>query len=555
MQITLKKSRQKFNLGQNEFVAAGGEGKVYRSGSTAFKIYHDVSKMIPIGKIDALTNIPYKNVLCPRDICVENYHDIGFSMDYISDRIYLCWMYNEGWKQKNNIDIKTLIKLINIMRDTTIALHKHSCVVGDYNELQFLVNKNFDNVYFCDTDSYQISGYPCTAIMDTVRDRTVKFGQFSDKTDWFGFAIVTIQLFLGIHPYQGNHPDFSRREVKELKLMDLNYSIFNKKVTLPKHAKNLSNIPSSIRSWYEAVLEQKDRSIPPEVNDNIQVTAQSSYVIQNNNSFNISEVISLSENIIDAKVINGKIYCFTKTVIYEHKDKLFHTYINHKYDIIKFEYLPVIIEITPHILGIRELYSSVQEYSTKIEYTDYFIFDNMIYTVLDDKIIVHIPGILWSKKLIGNVFSNYQVFTNMIVQNVLGVPWLIIPNKDSIQQIAIKELTNHRIIDANYNIGGSLKIAIIISEYKSKYYRNTIIFKDGYKLTQEQSSPNDSSNFCVLNKSVAAAIIEDERLDLILDSGIKSVKDPPFDNTKKLFTDGVRVLMINANKILHISMR
>jgi hypothetical protein len=555
MQITLKKSRQKFNLGQNEFVAAGGEGKVYRSGSTAFKIYHDVSKMIPISKIDALADIPYKNVLCPRDICIENYKEIGFSMDYISDRIYLCWMYNEGWKQKNNIDNKLLIKLINIMRETTIALHKHACVIGDYNELQFLVNKTFDNVYFCDTDSYQVAGYPCTAIMDTVRDRTVPFGTFSTSTDWFSFAIVTIQLFLGIHPYQGNHPDFSRRDTKALKLMDLGYSIFNKKVTLPKHAKNLFNIPSNIRSWYEAVLEQKDRSIPPEVTETFQQTLQPYSVIQGTNNFTVTEVLSLPENIIDAKVCNGKIYCFTKTAIYEGSIKLINIIKNHKYDIIyTIGQLPTILDITSNII-VQELYSQTQSKSFKIDCLNHFVFNNFIYTINNDKIIVHIPGILWSKKFVGNVFSNYQIFENMIVQNVLGVPWIITPNNESIKQTAIKELTNHRIIDAKYDIGGSLKLCIIISEYKSKYYRNTIILTDTYKFTQEQSSPNDSSNFCVINKSVAAVIIEDERLDLVLENGIKTLKDPPFDNTNKLFTDGVRVLLINNNKILHISTR
>jgi hypothetical protein len=56
-----------------------------------------------------------------------------------------------------------------------------------------------------------------------------------------------------------------------------------------------------------------------------------------------------------------------------------------------------------------------------------------------------------------------------------------------------------------------------------------------------------------LDKSVAAVIIGDERLDLVMEHGTKEIKDPPIDISMQLFTDGARVLVVNGNKILHIS--
>jgi hypothetical protein len=124
--------------------------------------------------------------------------------------------------------------------------------------------------------------------------------------------------------------------------------------------------------------------------------------------------------------------------------------------------------------------------------------------------------------------------------------------------IQINELSGHRILDAKYDEGGDLRICIVISEFKSNYYRSSIIFKKGdpskgYSFKTDKTDANDTANFTVLDKSVAAVIIGDERLDLLLEHGTKEVADPPFDSSMQLFTDGVRVLVINGSKILHIS--
>lgn len=561
MKITLTTSGQSFDLSQGDYVAGGGEGKIYRKGSTAFKIYHDPAKMIPLGKIQALCALTPKNVLAPRDICESNRKKVGFTMKYIADRIYLCWMFNKMWKQKNNIDIGLLNFLINKMRETTIILHQEGCVVGDYNELQFLVDKKFSDVYFCDANSYQIKGYPCTAIMDTVRDRTVPFGSFSEKTDWFGFAIVTSQLFTGIHPYQGNHPNFSRREIKELILMDKGLSIFNKNVTLPRQAEPLNTIPKSLRGWYEAVLEKKERTIPPTANDLVSVIIQPRTIVQGTDSFMVKEIISLPEPIINAQVINGIIYCITKKAIY--KDNKVLAYItNAEYAVIinKGSIEPLIVkrygtELTVNDKG-NELIS--------LHPDDYFIHLGKLYTISNGKVILNTAeklGVLTiiSPKVMANIFeSSYKVYQGVVVQDIVGIPWIVVPAENVCHNIQISELTGHRVLDAKYDEGGDLRMCIIISEFKSKYYKSLIIFKkggpsNGYDIKSTDTINSDIANFTILNKSVAACIVGDERLDLITQHGTKEIQDPPFDSSMQLFTDGVRVLVINGSKILHIS--
>ena len=67
----------------------------------------------------------------------------------------------------------------------------------------FLIDRDMQHVLFIDVDSYQTAGFPATAIMDSIRDR--HSSTYSAGTDWFSFAILAFQMFVGVHPYRGKH--------------------------------------------------------------------------------------------------------------------------------------------------------------------------------------------------------------------------------------------------------------------------------------------------------------------------------------------------------------
>ena len=50
----------KHTLTDKHFIASGGEGSVFKKNGKAFKIYNDISKMIPVGKIQELS----QNLFC-----------------------------------------------------------------------------------------------------------------------------------------------------------------------------------------------------------------------------------------------------------------------------------------------------------------------------------------------------------------------------------------------------------------------------------------------------------------------------------------------------------
>ena len=162
-----------------------------------------------------------------------------------------------SFKNRNNLTIKNIADIVNNMRDTLIKIHEKNMIVGDYNEMNFLIDTKFEKVFHIDTDSWQTKSYKCNAIMHSIRDRLLPLGVFKESSDWFSWSIITFQLYAGLHPYKGKHPtyDFEQR-------MDKNISVFNKDVKIPKMV-DLNIIPKNHLDYYKNVFINKDRSIPP----------------------------------------------------------------------------------------------------------------------------------------------------------------------------------------------------------------------------------------------------------------------------------------------------
>ncbi len=213
--IRIQIGTEVITLTDNEYLAQGGEGVVYCKGNIAYKIYHDSDKMIPEQKIYELQALQISNVLAPIDI-IYNYNTkqaIGFTMPYITSTEYLSRLFVKSFKKQHSINPKMVISLVRKMQETLHEIHQKGIVVGDYNEMNFLVDNKFENIFHIDVDSYQTENYPSTAIMDSVRDRQVPIGTFNKETDWFSWAIVTFQLYTGIHPFKGRHPKYKNNDI------------------------------------------------------------------------------------------------------------------------------------------------------------------------------------------------------------------------------------------------------------------------------------------------------------------------------------------------------
>lgn len=248
-------------LEERDFVAEGGEGRVYGKGDRIFKLYADPARTIPRAKVDELAVLDHPAILRPLDMLFDKSGTpVGFTMQWQRNTVPLCKLFTNDFRNRNNLGNAETAELVENMASIFVLIHSKGCLVVDANEMNFLVDgTRLVSPYFIDVDSYQTPRFPATAIMDSIRDYSAT--AFSEMSDWFAFAIVATQLFIGIHPYKGTHQAYGKGELK--RRMQDNVSVFNRDVRLPGAVRDFTVIPHAYREWLERVLERGERLAPP----------------------------------------------------------------------------------------------------------------------------------------------------------------------------------------------------------------------------------------------------------------------------------------------------
>ena len=81
----------KIRLDQGDFVAQGGEGSVYAKGNSAYKVYADPQKMIPLAKIQELASLSHPNIIRPLEVLRDKSNQaVGYTMQRVQNAEPLC---------------------------------------------------------------------------------------------------------------------------------------------------------------------------------------------------------------------------------------------------------------------------------------------------------------------------------------------------------------------------------------------------------------------------------------------------------------------------------
>lgn len=546
----------KLTLTNKNYLAEGGEAKIYVVNNRAIKIYHDALKAIPEAKIQELSLIKDKNVLKPLSVVYDSYNkNVGFMMDFVTDGVPLCKLFTKTFKTNQNISEKDIIDLVKNIQLTVQNIHNDKCVIADLNELNILVKDSFKNPIFIDVDSYQTANFPATAIMDSVRDRIVPFGTFNENTDWFAFAVLAFQLYIGIHPYKGKHPNYKPSEWQ--KRMDDGVSVFNRDVTLPDVCNKFSVIPKRHLDWFQNVFVKNERSVPPIADSLVPMAVPSQIVfIKGGDGFDVEKVLEASDTIIDVIDIMGIKYVQTKSGIYSNGKKIVE--LNKKTIIGSTLDMDVMIcEIEGQNVYIRSNRSSEKHH---IKAKDVMYRNKCIYSIYDDKLIESglktLPNgkVICDMRTCASVSSlTAKIFDGVVYQDLLGKSVLTIPYSQGLcVNVMIPELDKHRIID----IKMIDNFCVINAERKNIYHRFVLIF-DGnytkYSIRKIEAIDYDAINFTVL-KGICALLNTDGELELFKEAlKVKAVSNAPFDSSMKLVTLNDKVHFINGKFLYKVS--
>lgn len=541
------------NLTNRDFLSQGGEGSVYAQGNRAYKIYTDPAKMIPLGKIQELVGITDNKVIKPEQ-AVYNSHNkpVGYTMQFVRKTTALCQLFTRSFKEQHKIDVSDVVELVKGMRQTIDHIHQQNILIVDLNEMNFLVDRKFSEVYFIDVDSYQTPSYPATALMESVRDRHSPPGVFNKGTDWLAFAIVTFQLFIGIHPYKGKHPKYKGFDDR----MSRNLSVFSSDVTIPKNCYSFDIIPRNLRAWYEKVFQDTLRIPPPlDLDASVPILVQVQ-VISGSDNFEVKEMASYAgEKILYYLNVHGAECIVTDKKVYAHGVG------------IDYNEIPAVGVYggIPHMVWLEDEKVKIKELLTRKEIPNTLSADSLM--TCEGRVYLKSDGsvlelfINSNNAMIAEVASILpkatKLYPGVAVQNMLGL-WVIntFGESGASPQHRLVDLKNYKIVDAKYDSG----ILMIIGTKKGQYDRFIYLITDSsIKFVRKVEDITFTGlNFVVLDTGVCVMINEQEAVEAFsrkYPDKVKIIDDDTISGSMRLFKKGGKVIFGKGEKLCVLKMK
>lgn len=544
---------KKVRLTQAEFKAQGGEGAVYVSGGTAYKIYADPAKMIPPAKIRELSALDAPDIVRPQDILLDvNKTPVGYTMQAVPDSLVLCQTFPQAFRERAGLTPDKVVPLVQALQKGVAFVHSQAILIVDLNEMNFLVDPKFQHIYFIDVDSYQTPSFGATALMESVRDRHAK--SWNEGTDWFSFAVVSFQMFLGIHPYKGKHPALKTLDER----MTQNVSVFHPDVSLPGVCPPLSSLPAAYFAWYRAVLEHGERTAPPldphavwtlpaparqqaggshlaihkwrefagtvvSLTHGVTVTTEGVYLGERRCADTVGDAIGLtpSGHAVQASLEDGRVQLFDLT-----------------------EQKPLPFTLTGESLMATDGRIYVKSGGSLREIT-----------------FTETAGRVWpAAKLAGTVLEQAtQLFEGAALQNLIGAWYAsVLPASGRCHQVRLPELDGFQIVTARLQSGVLMVVTVRQGQYQKLIFR----FSPDFALYDVRVIPNLATygiNFTVLDSGVCLHLSDSGELELFSSrrgaAEIKTLTDPALSGDCLLLHDGPQALFARGDSLYQFKMK
>jgi len=546
-------------LTDRDFITEGGEGKIYGKAGVIYKIYHEPQKMIPLSKIEELACLNQDNLLRPQDVLYHGTVPVGFTMRWIKDTVPLCKLFTNDFWSRFNVNAANIASLVERIAADIKYVHSKKCLIVDGNEMNYLVGTlGLTIPYFIDVDSWQTPHFPATAIMPSIRDYHTKV--FSELTDWFSFGIIAVQLFIGIHPFKGKHPDYLRSDLE--RRMRENISIFHKGVQLPACTRDMDTIPQTYKDWFIRLFEKGERLPPPGMKAPISVIAKTR-VLRAAAKFIIE---LLQEYPSDIVRVDHQGTIFTKDTVHVGRVKYD---LDASADIIYTNTgAPVVAKIANSYLVLYDLKTG-KSFMLKIMATDKMVVDGQLFALSGD----HLVGIVLKElgwTTVAAIETSWNIlpqatklYNGVAFQDILGVPYITLPYRTPQGWPAcmikpIPELKGYRILEAKHDAG-----VVMLVAFKNNQY-DKIVLKINSDYTKYHFMINSDvdyhiPNFITLDNGLVVSINDEGQVLTFsrqLDrDAVTVIEDPAITFDMKLAKKGVGVYLRHGSKLYKFSMK
>ena len=542
------------SLTDSNYIGSGGEANVYKVNSQAVKLYHDPKKSIPRQKITELGSITSPDVLKPLHVVYDEHGSlIGYSMDFIKGAEPICKMFTKSFKSAHGISFNHVTDLVKAIRNNLDDIHSAKCLVVDLNEMNIVIGgSSFDHPYMIDVDSYQTPSFKATAIMDSIRDRLVRNNQWSELSDWYSYAILCFQLYIGIHPYKGTHPKYKPNEW--LRRMDEGVSVFDKNVSLPAVCNDMRVIPPRYLDWMKMLFVDNRRDVPPDIDRSIPIPVTVTTVfVKGDDKFTYTLVETLPEDVVSATCMFGVVYYVTTAGIYRGSSKIVGLH----------PATPAIIARTGTmrmIYGLQyrsaiDIMDDKGSFIGKLMCDQSNVMNGDIYVSMGSRLLrVNVVETASGKSLcsfvpVANIMEmSSKFFDGVIYQDMLGTPWATFPMEGGMHTVRLPEIAGHRVLDMKKV--GNLLVAMV--ELNGTYSKMMFLFsrKHVYSFRKVDNVSYADLAFTCLDNGVNVMVNDGGSVDIFKDfSKIKTVDGTSFDTATPIVSIGGKVHVLDRNKV------
>jgi DNA-binding helix-hairpin-helix protein with protein kinase domain len=160
------------------------------------------------------------------------------------------------------------------LHQTVDGIHRAGAVIGDFNYLNVLINK--EGVFIIDADSFQFGRYLCrmyTAMFvdpllcDGPNSKLTLSKPHTPESDWYAFAVMLMQCLLFVDPYGGIYRPKNKTKQVPHGLRPLHrITVFDPEVTYPKPAVPYKVLPDDLLQYFHQVFKMDKReTFPPKL--------------------------------------------------------------------------------------------------------------------------------------------------------------------------------------------------------------------------------------------------------------------------------------------------
>lgn len=589
MKIFEQGSAKPIDLGQKDYRARGGQGAIYVRGDKAYKIFGTFIEnpprsgnlvfqekpewALPLGRIKELSTIKTPEAIKPELPILDAAGIIlGHTMKAVTAKYVLTAIMPRVFRERpEGQSPEDSLRIAQTIQRGIKACHGQGFKLCDIQPNNFLITEDFREISFIDVDSWGTPHYPPLALIESARDWVLcptDPPTITEETDWWSFAVLAFEIFVGIHPFKGRHPRFPKVAIRQR--MEARMSVLNREVRVdPDCIMPLTSIPSAYRAWFESTFEQGRRLPPPEGPvDAIKVVA-GPQAVRIQGKVKARLLRSLAGNLF--VLLPGEIDV-TSTAVYRRGHKISDAQAHAHYAVTPRAQAPVqcwLGDYSPstgmRAVLIRDLLTNSMIASCYEAHDIIGLNGRVLLRVADQLLALTwfesgTGAIRAAADVVAQVSQNTtKLFPGLAIQSLLGATYAtLLPNGGGAYEVRLRELEGKSILDARLE-GSVLQVA---TEDKGKQGVWTYRFSRDFSTHDANAEDvtatgHQGLNFAALDTGVCVESRDGELRMFAKRPGQTErtvIRDSGLPGNMKLFADGARLLGAVGGELFHLTM-